>query len=217
MVDFHLPVVKVMCGSMFSGLLTADGQVFTWGENLFGQLGVADSKVTWCQRPTKVVMNKFIKDIACGYNHSVAVTKNDEIFVWGRRMAGYPNIELTYNYLMSNLNMLRVELDQPQPRLVKNNLIFYKIKKLVCGPFNTALISTEGDLLVHGMNESGQLAMGQELGPMVPFFPEFRKLDPFGSKKKVVDVAFGAASVHFLAENGLNGTTLFAAGDNEWG
>jgi len=31
--DFNIPVVKVMCGSMFSGLLTADGQVYTWGEN----------------------------------------------------------------------------------------------------------------------------------------------------------------------------------------
>ena len=70
-------------------------------------------------------------------------------------MAGYPNIELTYNYLKSNLNMLRVEVNQEKPRLVKNNLIFYKISKLVCGPFNTALITVNGDLLLHGMNESG--------------------------------------------------------------
>ena len=40
MVDFKLPVCKVMCGSVFSGLLTNCGQVYTWGDNQFGQLGV---------------------------------------------------------------------------------------------------------------------------------------------------------------------------------
>jgi alpha-tubulin suppressor-like RCC1 family protein len=59
--------------------------------------------------------------------------------------------------------------------------------------------------------------MGTELGPMVPFFPEFRKIDPFGQKQKVIDVAYGAASVHILAEDGNGTTTYHAAGDNEWG
>lgn len=70
-------------------------------------------------------------------------------------MAIYPNLELTYQYLNSQMNMLRVELDQPYPRLVKNNLIFYKYRKLVCGPYNTALITTEGELLLMGSNDLG--------------------------------------------------------------
>ena len=32
-VDFFIPVVKVTCGDVFAGLLTAEGQVFTWGHN----------------------------------------------------------------------------------------------------------------------------------------------------------------------------------------
>jgi len=75
-------------------------------------------------------------------------------------MAVYPNLELSYNYLISNMNMLRIELDQTYPRLVKNNLIFYKFVKLICGPFNSALITDKGELLLHGMNDSGQLAIG---------------------------------------------------------
>jgi len=34
---------------------------------------------------------------------------------------------------------------------------------------------------------------------MVPFFPEFKKIDTFGANLKVVDVALGAASTHILA------------------
>jgi alpha-tubulin suppressor-like RCC1 family protein len=124
-------------------------------------------------------------------------------------MAAYPNLELTYEYLMSKMNILRAEIDQPEPRLVKNNLIFYKFSKLICGPFNTALVTDKGELLLQGMNDSGQLAMGKELGPMVPFFPEFRKID----NMKVKDVALGAASCHILTEDGK----MHAVGDNEWG
>lgn len=39
-VDFFVPVVKVICGDAFSGLLTAEGQVHTWGYNHYGALGI---------------------------------------------------------------------------------------------------------------------------------------------------------------------------------
>lgn len=44
-VDFNIPVVKVTCGDLFAGLLTAEGEVFTWGYNLHGQLGLKDSSI----------------------------------------------------------------------------------------------------------------------------------------------------------------------------
>ena len=40
MIDFDIPVAKVACGDMFSGLLTCAGTVFTWGYNNYGQLGL---------------------------------------------------------------------------------------------------------------------------------------------------------------------------------
>lgn len=35
-IEFTLPVIKVMCGDLFSGLLTAEGHVYTWGHNRSG-------------------------------------------------------------------------------------------------------------------------------------------------------------------------------------
>jgi len=32
-IDFFIPIVKVTCGDQFSALLTAEGEVFTWGTN----------------------------------------------------------------------------------------------------------------------------------------------------------------------------------------
>lgn len=44
-VQIDIPVHKVVCGHEFSALLTAEGQVFTWGLNTTGQLGLAEEKV----------------------------------------------------------------------------------------------------------------------------------------------------------------------------
>ena len=40
MIDFDIPIVKVVCGDFFAGILTAEGTVFTWGYNRYGQLGL---------------------------------------------------------------------------------------------------------------------------------------------------------------------------------
>ena len=50
-VDFDIPVVKVICGDLFSGILTAEGSVFTWGYNTYGQLGVKNKDAMFVQRP----------------------------------------------------------------------------------------------------------------------------------------------------------------------
>jgi hypothetical protein len=89
-----------------------------------------------------------IKQIACGYNHCIALSASDEIFVWGRRMGIYPNVELTFHQLKANNFILMQDIHQNEPRLVKNNLIFYKIKTLVTGPFNSALITDDNSVLI---------------------------------------------------------------------
>mmetsp|Transcript_11321 Transcript_11321/g.15238 ORF Transcript_11321/g.15238 Transcript_11321/m.15238 type:complete len:98 (+) Transcript_11321:2286-2579(+) len=96
-----------------------------------------------------------IKDFSLGYNHGLALTDQNQVFVWGRRMGIYPNIELSYNYLTTNARLMQLEINQAEPRLLTNNLIFYKIRKLCAGPWNSALITDDNKVLVQGDNEFG--------------------------------------------------------------
>ena len=175
------------------------------------------------QRPAKVNFgDDFIKDFQCGYNHCLALSAKDELYQWGSRMGVYPNVELTRTYLETKMNLLSMPFNQSYPRLVKNNLMFYKIKQIVCGPFNSCLVTDKGELLIQGANEGGQLGLGNELGPLVPFFPEFRKIDLFGQKMPVIDVALSAQSTHILAMAQDQVTKewsikMFAMGDNQYG
>ena len=40
-------MIKVACGSDSSCLLTSDGQVYTWGSNLNGELGIDNYKIAY--------------------------------------------------------------------------------------------------------------------------------------------------------------------------
>ena len=67
--------MKVACGDLFNQILTVEGDVYTWGYNLYGQLGLKDEKMVAILEPTRVDFGKEkIMDIAVGYNHSLALT-----------------------------------------------------------------------------------------------------------------------------------------------
>jgi alpha-tubulin suppressor-like RCC1 family protein len=84
-------------------------KVFSWGINEFGQLGHGDTKER--NIPTKVDFfdGKEIIQIACGYNHCLALEgnfnsiefKRMEIFIFGERM-NKDNLETTLKLMNQN-------------------------------------------------------------------------------------------------------------------
>lgn len=74
--DFNIPVAKIICGDTFAGLLTATGEVYTWGWNLHGQLGLKDTSIGVTLNPMRVDFQSKdkIMDIACGFNNTIALT-----------------------------------------------------------------------------------------------------------------------------------------------
>lgn len=102
------------------------------------------------QKPTLVNFNgTVVKELCCGFNHCLALSDRGEVFVWGRRMGVYDSIELNLQFLEARGHLYnKTEINQASPRLMKNNLIFYSVKRIVAGPFNSALITHDGQLLV---------------------------------------------------------------------
>ena len=66
-------IVKLDCGADHSLALNSNGQVYGWGENEQGQLGLGDSESR--NKPTLLSMvREAVRDISCGYYHSAVVT-----------------------------------------------------------------------------------------------------------------------------------------------
>lgn len=79
----HVRVVDVASKGYHTLALTADAEVYAWGKNNFGQLGIGTSENA--ARPTEVVAlrGKRCCELACGSYHSVVITRGDEILTFG--------------------------------------------------------------------------------------------------------------------------------------
>ena len=73
---------KTELGSKFTVGLTADGNVWTWGSNTFGELGTNSSK-PYEDEPKHVTTISNIKDISVGYYHAVALDEDGHVWTWG--------------------------------------------------------------------------------------------------------------------------------------
>lgn len=82
-------VSRVACSSRHTLIVTNTGSVFSWGENDHSQLGYETSKrnkgTTYECKPRKVesLAKEFIIDVACGEFHSLALSNDKAVFLWG--------------------------------------------------------------------------------------------------------------------------------------
>lgn len=77
--------VCVSAGELHSAAVTADGDVYTWGDGFCGQLGHGDKT----PQPAPVQVTKgdledeCISHVSCGARHTIAVTEEGQVFSWG--------------------------------------------------------------------------------------------------------------------------------------
>ncbi|XP_057614854.1 alsin isoform X2 [Chionomys nivalis] len=83
-------VVTVATGSFHSGAVTESGAVYMWGENAAGQCAVANqqyvpepSSVSISDSETSPVLAVRILQLACGEEHTLALSISREIWAWG--------------------------------------------------------------------------------------------------------------------------------------
>ena len=85
----HSFVEQVACGSHHSLCLTADGDIFSWGQNNCGQIG---SGTTTNQSTPRKVSASFggrkVVGVTCGQTSSMAVLENGEVYGWGTTATG---------------------------------------------------------------------------------------------------------------------------------
>jgi hypothetical protein len=62
--------------------VSADGGVWTWGDNFYGQLG--DGSLTPRSTPARLTTLPPIAHVGAGGEHSLAVTADGRVFTWGR-------------------------------------------------------------------------------------------------------------------------------------
>eukprot|EP00352_Strombidinopsis_acuminata_P002180 CAMPEP_0176379636 /NCGR_PEP_ID=MMETSP0126-20121128/30504_1 /TAXON_ID=141414 ORGANISM="Strombidinopsis acuminatum, Strain SPMC142" /NCGR_SAMPLE_ID=MMETSP0126 /ASSEMBLY_ACC=CAM_ASM_000229 /LENGTH=112 /DNA_ID=CAMNT_0017742507 /DNA_START=1063 /DNA_END=1401 /DNA_ORIENTATION=- len=76
-------VKEVSCGYGHTIAITQYGQMYTWGNNDSGQLGLGDDVPECVRRP---VLNPYLSSVSKAYagnEHTVALNRVQDLYVWG--------------------------------------------------------------------------------------------------------------------------------------
>ena len=80
------PLPAIAAGKTHSLALTESGEVYAWGDNDGGQLGLGDREERLT--PMKVEGLPKVKAIAAVGGHSLALTESGEVYAWGNNEFG---------------------------------------------------------------------------------------------------------------------------------
>ncbi|XP_072241033.1 probable E3 ubiquitin-protein ligase HERC3 isoform X1 [Leuresthes tenuis] len=147
-------VSQIMCGNQHCIALSRDGQLFTWGQNTSGQLGLGKGEPSKLYpQPLKSLAGIPLAQITAGGDHSFALSLSGAVFGWGKNRAG------------------QLGLNDKQDRAVPCHIKFLRSQKVVyisCGDEHTAALTKDGGLFTFGDGSWGQLGHGSTNNELLP-------------------------------------------------
>jgi len=171
--EVQTTIARIGAGSNFSAALSTSGELWVWGRNDQGQMGLGEEAMGdmySAERYPRLVRGLAadghrIVDFACGEHSLLVTTDTGHIYEWGGRTWLEPH---------------RVQIPEQYVESLSN------VVKLAAGDkFNFAL-SADGTLYSWGVKSSGCLAQGEDCAKTI-VFPTPISAETFGHQK-VVDI-----------------------------
>jgi hypothetical protein len=93
----NIKFTQVECGKDFCILLSNTGQIYSQGDNKYGQLGIGDfeNRSSICEIPNIKDLGIKTVQISCGYKHIVIRASNNKVYTWG-------NVFLIFYFIFIN-------------------------------------------------------------------------------------------------------------------
>ncbi|XP_060526978.1 E3 ubiquitin-protein ligase HERC2 [Cylas formicarius] len=147
--------IAINSGGKHCLALSADGDVYSWGEGEDGKLGHGNRLS--CEKPKLIeaLQGYEVVDVTCGGAHSAAVTASGHLYTWGKGRYG-------------RLGHGDSE-DQLKPKLVEA-LVGYKVVDVACGSGDaqTLCVTDDDNVWSWGDGDYGKLGRGGSDGCKVP-------------------------------------------------
>jgi hypothetical protein len=153
-IDAPLAVRSVACGAGHVLAAAERGVVLAWGNNANGQLGLGD---TADRGEPSIVLSlagvEHAHRVACGAEHSVAVTSTGYVYAWGAGESG----QLGYTPAPNRDAVVRPFSSAPRRAALGST---GDVVAAACGERFTLLLTMTGVVLACGLNADGQLGLG---------------------------------------------------------
>ncbi|CAJ1810137.1 unnamed protein product [Sphenostylis stenocarpa] len=198
-----LDVQQIASGTRHIALVTRQGEVFTWGEESGGRLGHGTDKDFGRPHLVEFLAVTNMDFVACGENHTCAVSTSDDLFSWG---------DGTYNVGLLGHG---TDVSHWIPKKVCGPLEGLQVISIACGTWHSALATSNGKLFTFGDGTFGVLGHGNRQSVSYP--KEVQLLSGLKTIKVSCGVWHTAAIVEVTFQSGSNVSSrkLFTWGDGD--
>jgi alpha-tubulin suppressor-like RCC1 family protein len=191
----HERIVKVAAGYSFTLAVTEEGRVYGWGYNDKMQLGVGHRLNQEEPQLIKLLGHERVVDVACGQQHSLALTEQGQVYSWGLGVFG----QLGHGVLS----------DEGVPLIIKE-IESRKIIKISCGSHHSLILEENGQVWSFGSSEYGQQGgsktsdwrTNERVKDHNYFYSVPRPLEEDFEGRKVVKIACGNLHNIAISESG---------------
>ncbi|KAJ0716829.1 putative chromatin regulator PHD family [Helianthus annuus] len=200
-----LDVQNVACGGRHAALVTKQGEIFSWGEELGGRIGHGIESDVLHPKLIDSLSATNIELIACGEYHTCAVTLSGDLYTWGEGHFG----------ILGHGN----EVSHWVPKRVNGPLEGIHVSSIACGPWHTAVVTSAGQLFTFGDGTFGVLGHGDRKSVSIP--KEVESLKGLRTVRAACGVWHTAAVVEVMVGNSSSSNCssgkLFTWGDGDKG
>ena len=192
-------IKKVICGSNHVLILTEEKNVFAFGVNEFGQLGINPDRIIHHFQISKLLYENNIEDIYTGDEHSFLIKIENGIRVlksWGNNVYGQLGIG------SSNIDGNGILKIYTPTKVIFPGYPNISIKKVEGGSGTSICITEDNRVFVWGYNDFSILGL-QEQNKVIPYPKELVFFNPFANPENKVNDVF-ACNQYFYARNEIN-------------
>ncbi|XP_023343350.1 uncharacterized protein LOC111712841 [Eurytemora carolleeae] len=179
-----LVVVQVAAGYAHSLCLTENGEIWSFGLGLYGQLGSGHTDKSLV--PVRVVLNAPVRQVSTGYFHCLAISVDGTVYQWG----SHPQV-LRLEAQQRKKEML-MQKDQDQdleasespvslptfippvseqhltPQVFDTSGVRGRVNSISCGSQHSLILTDQGQVYTWGRNMEGQLGQGGRNSTKLP-------------------------------------------------
>ncbi|XP_044159286.1 probable E3 ubiquitin-protein ligase HERC6 isoform X3 [Bufo gargarizans] len=167
-------IIQISCGHFHTVALSEDCNVFSWGKNDFGQLGLGKQMPNQAiPQVVKSLKGVPLLQVSAGGSQSFALSMSGIVFGWGKNNAGQIGLES---------DPLKAGVFKPYPvSSLRDKGVIY----ISCGDEHTAVLSKEGTVYTFGDGTQGQLGKSSITHTSVP-----QKIEEY--ERQVSQIACGS-------------------------
>ncbi len=180
-------IIYIAAGTNFSVAVNKQGEVWTWGQNDYGQLGDGSKTAKYTPVRVKANLSGIIK-VACGYRHTVALKSDGSVYTWG---------DNTNGQLGDNTNVQRLI---PVKMLETADSNISDALSISATNYTTNILKANGTVLSVGLGTSGQLGDGTKTTKKLPV--AVKDLDGLNNLSNIKNIKSGANTTYALTKNG---------------